>query len=211
MRLDHLSYACTSTEIADVIQRIGSDLGGTFQDGGRHPAFGTRNFILPLGGGAYIEVVSALDHPSADKAPFGRAVQQAAGDGGGWLTWVVAVDDLSPIEARLGRAAQPGRRVRPDGVELRWQQIGVLDVMEDPQLPFFVTWESQGDIHPSTGASNIRISSLELSGDPDRICTYLNTPLDHPLDDITVNWVRADEPGIQAVWFDTPHGPVRVD
>jgi hypothetical protein len=211
MRLDHLSYACTTAEIADVIQRIGSDLGGTFVDGGRHPSFGTRNFILPLAGGSYIEVVSALDHPSADKAPFGRAVQKAATDGGGWLTWVVAVGDLSPIEQRLGRTSRPGRRVRPDGVELRWQQIGVLDVMEDPQLPFFISWESAEEFHPSQGPGDIRISTLDICGDPDRICAYLDAPLDHPLDDITVNWVPADELGIQAVWFDTPHGAVRID
>ena len=31
MRLDHMSYACTSGELADVVQRIGSDLGATFQ------------------------------------------------------------------------------------------------------------------------------------------------------------------------------------
>ena len=76
MRLDHVSYACTSGEIADVIQRIGGDLGASFVDGGRHPSFGTRNFILPLAGGCYIEVVSALDHPASEKAAFGRAVSE---------------------------------------------------------------------------------------------------------------------------------------
>jgi hypothetical protein len=211
MRLDHLSYACTTAELADVIQRIGSDLGGTFHDGGRHPSFGTRNFILPLSGGCYIEVVSALDHPSADKAPFGRAVQQAAADGGGWLTWVVAIDDLAPIETRLGRAARSGKRVRPDGYELRWHQIGVLDVMDDPQLPFFISWDSDKAEHPSQGAGNISISSLEICGEQDKICEYLSEPLDRPLEDIDVSWVEAEEPGIVAVWFDTPHGRVRID
>jgi len=132
MRLDHLSYACTTAEIADVVQRIGSDLGGTFVDGGRHPSFGTRNFILPLAGGAYVEVVSALDHPAALKAPFGQAVHRRAEDGGGWLSWVLAVDDLTPVETRLGRPGARGRRIRPDGVELCWQQIGILDMMESP-------------------------------------------------------------------------------
>ena len=106
MRLDHMSYACNSGELADVVQRIGSDLGATFQDGGRHPQFGTRNFILPLAGGCYVEVVSALDHPAAEKAPFGQAVSRRALDGGGWLSWVVAVDDISrwssDLAARLG-------------------------------------------------------------------------------------------------------------
>ena len=211
MRLDHLSYACTTAELADVIQRIGSDLGGTFVDGGRHPAFGTRNFILPLAGGSYIEVVSALDHPSADKAPFGRAVQNAAADGGGWLTWVVAVQDIGSIEQRLGRPAQDGRRVRPDGIELRWKQIGILDVMDDPQLPFFIAWDPSNAEHPSRGGSPISITRMEICGEADTICGYLDAPLDHPLEDIDVTWVSADEPGIVAVWFDTAHGPVRID
>ncbi|MBT5502118.1 MAG: VOC family protein, partial [Actinobacteria bacterium] len=51
MRLDHISYACQSSELADVVQRIGVDLGNTFVDGGRHPSFGTRNFTLPLAHG----------------------------------------------------------------------------------------------------------------------------------------------------------------
>lgn len=211
MRLDHLSYACTAAELGDVIQRIGSDLGGTFVDGGRHPSFGTRNFIMPLAGGSYIEVVSALDHPSADKAPFGRAVQSAAADGGGWLTWVVAVDDLAPIERRLGRTARDGHRVRPDGFDLRWKQIGVLDVMDDPQLPFFIAWESDPAEHPSRNGSNIRIASMEICGAADIVCRYLGSPMERPLEDIDVTWVSADEPGITAVWFDTAHGPVRID
>ena len=121
MRLDHISYACHSNELADVVQRIGVDLGNTFIDGGRHPSFGTRNFILPLANGVYIEVVSALDHPSAQNAPFGRAVAQRAQAGGGWMSWVVSTSDLSPVEQELGRSAAQGHRIRPDGVDLHWR------------------------------------------------------------------------------------------
>ena len=211
MRLDHISYACTSAEVADTVQRIGSDLGATFKDGGRHPRFGTRNFILPLAGGCYIEVVSALDHPAADKAPFGKAVSQRAADGGGWLTWVVAVDDISVIESRLGREAADGHRVRPDGVDLSWKQLGVLNVMDDPQLPFFVQWHSSADLHPSAGAERVQIERLEICGDSDVVSAWLGEPVDHPLDDIEVSWIDGDDPGIAAVWFSTPNGPVRID
>jgi hypothetical protein len=211
MRLDHISYACTSAEFVDTVQRIGSDLGATFVDGGRHPSFGTRNFILPLAGGCYIEVVSALDHPSADKAAFGRAVQQRANEGGGWMSWVVSVDDVAVVEKRLGREARAGHRIRPDGVELTWKQIGVLDVMEDAQLPFFVEWGGDRNLHPSTGASQVAIDRIEMCGDSDRICTYLGEPNDHPLDEIDVVWVSDDEPGVLAVTFTTPHGLVRID
>jgi len=67
MRLDHVSYATEPAHLADTVQRIGAAVGGTFVDGGLHPRFGTRNFVLPLQGGCYVEVVAALDHPAADK------------------------------------------------------------------------------------------------------------------------------------------------
>lgn len=211
MRLDHVSYACTTAEIADVIQRIGSDLGAVFVDGGRHPSFGTRNFVLPLADGCYLEVVSALDHPAAEKAPFGRAVARRAEDGGGWMSWVVAVDDVSAVETRLGREARSGRRVRPDGHELSWKQIGVLDVIADPQLPFFVEWLSPAEDHPSRGGTAVSIAKVEISGEPQSVGDYLGTPADEALDGIAVEWVEAEEPGLVAVWFSTPHGDVRID
>jgi hypothetical protein len=211
MRLDHVSYACTTTEIADVIQRIGSDLGAVFVDGGRHPSFGTRNFVLPLSGGCYVEVVSALDHPAAEKAPFGRAVARRAEDGGGWMSWVVSVDDVSPLEGRLGREARAGRRVRPDGLELSWKQIGVLDVIEDPQLPFFVEWVSPAADHPSQGASSVSVSKIELCGEPEAVYSYLGTAAGVPLEGVDVVWVDAEETGLVAVWFQTPHGEIRID
>lgn len=209
MRLDHLSYACTTGEIADVIQRIGSDLGGTFVDGGRHPSFGTRNFILPLAGGAYIEVVSALDHPAAQKAPFGKAVHQRAEDGGGWLSWVLAVDDIAPVEQRLGRSAVRGHRIRPDGVELSWKQLGVLDTMESPYVPFFVSWDCSVSQHPSAGGHDISVEAIELSGDREPVRQIVDA--DDELDGVRIVWVEDDEPGVSAVVFRTPTGSIRID
>ena len=212
MRLDHLSYACTTSEIADVVQRIGGDLGGTFVDGGRHPSFGTRNFILPLAGGAYVEVVSALDHPAALKAPFGQAVHRRAEDGGGWLSWVLAVDDISPVETRLGREAARGRRIRPDGVELCWKQIGILDTMDRPHVPFFVNWDCTDTEHPSAvhdGESSISIENIELSGDETSVAELLTGGID--LGDIAISWVDDDDRGVSAVTFNTPSGSVRID
>ena len=166
MRLDHVSYAAGPGQLIDVVQRVGAAVGAGFSDGGRHPRFGTRNFVLPLAGGTYFEVVTTLDHPAADRAPFGRAVRRRADAGGGWLGWVVAVDDIAPVEQRLSRSAVPGNRHRPDGVDLRWKQIGVLDLIDDPQLPFFVEWLSGPEDHPSNGAKNeIAIERVEIAGD----------------------------------------------
>lgn len=207
MRLDHISYACSGQEVADVVQRIGSDLGATFYDGGRHPSFGTRNFIMPLADGAYIEVVSALDHPAALKAPFGQAVHQRADDGGGWLSWVLSVDDISPIEGRLGRESAKGHRIRPDGVELCWNQLGVLDLLDNPHFPFFVEWSCQDTEHPSAGGGSVRIDHLEICGDSEEVASYIAGDLAA----VPITWVEAEEPGVVAVWFSTPHGLVRID
>lgn len=212
MRLDHVSYATAPEHLADVVQRLGARLGAGFTDGGLHPRFGTRNFVLPLAGGVYVEVVAALDHPAVDRAPFGRAVQARAAAGGGWLGWVVAVDDLAPVEQRLGRSAVVGNRHRPDGFDLRWRQIGVLDLLDDPQLPYFIQWEVDPAEHPAAGASSaIRVQRMEICGDCDVVAAWLNEPSTHPLDDVDLEWVEGDEPGLIAVEFATPRGVVRVD
>ena len=65
MQLDHVAYAVTNAELADTVQRLGAELGVAFIDGGKHPRAGTRNFILPMASGQYIEIVAPLEHPVA--------------------------------------------------------------------------------------------------------------------------------------------------
>jgi len=214
MRLDHISYVTSHDQLADTVQRLGSRLGSTFVDGGVHPRFGTRNFTLPLKDGHYLEVVCPLNHPATDSTPFGMAVSRCAEEGGGWLSWVVSVDDVSKIESRLGRPAVDGHRTRPDGSDLRWKQIGVLGTLEDSQLPFFIQWLSQD--HPSTdGKAIAKITKIEIAGDETTITKYLGSDLAHAIGDIEVIWVNpADndgQNGIVAVDLETPNGVVRLD
>lgn len=213
MRLDHVSYAVSHAELADTVQRLGCQLGGTFVDGGRHPSFGTSNFVLPLVGGTYLEVVAALDHPAAEKAPFGQAVRARADAGGGWLGWVVAVDDISVIEARLGRRSVPGHRVRPDGVRLTWEQIGITDVLRDPSLPYFTEWTCEARLHPSLVApATVQAVGYELCGDRARIRDWVGGELHSPVPDDAVIWVDRAEPCLAAVSFRTAAGEVvRID
>lgn len=214
MHLDHISYVTSHDQLADTVQRLGARLGSTFVDGGVHPRFGTRNFTLPLKDDHYIEVVCPLDHPASDSSPFGRAVSQRASEGGGWLTWVVSVDDVSKIESRLGRPAVDGHRTRPDGSDLRWKQIGVLGTLEDRQLPWFIEWLSLD--HPSTdGKAIAKITKIEIAGDESTITNYLGSDLAHAIGDIDVLWVdpadNDDQNGIVAVDLQTPNGVVRLD
>jgi hypothetical protein len=212
MRLDHLSFAAGPDGLASTAQRIGGLLGTEFRDGGVHPRFGTRNMILPLAGDTYLEIVEVLDHPASDKAPFGQAVRARSQLGGGWLGWVVAVDDITAVEKRLGREAATGNRKRPDGTELLWKQIGVNGLLADPQLPFFVQWESPASMHPSAGASDaFSLACLEIAGDPQRVSEWLGESVEAPLEDVKVEWVAPNgTPGIIAAQVQTPNGLVRL-
>lgn len=209
VRLDHLSYAAGPEGLASAVQRLGSMLRAGFDDGGLHPGFGTRNFILPLASHIYLEAVGALDHPAVDKAAFGRAVKQRCESGGGWLAWVIAVEDITPFERRLRRRALQGHRRRPDGTIISWRQIGVHELLDDPTLPFFVEWQCEPEVHPAAAARELpRMEKLEICGDHDTVAAWLGTPLEIH---VPVEWVHADRPGVVAVHFSTAQGPVRIE
>ena len=173
MRLDHVSYVASHDQISDVVNRIGSQIGTAFVDGGIHPKFGTRNFTAPLLNGQYIEIVCPLDHPATDATPFGQAVKKKADSGGGWLSWILAIEQISKIEKRLGRVSIQGHRMKPDGSELNWKQIGVLGTLEDAQLPFFIEWISKS--HPSTdGVAIAKITKIEIIGSTEKIVNWID-------------------------------------
>ncbi len=214
MRLDHVSYVASHDQLVDVVQRLGSRLGSAFVDGGIHPRFGTRNFTIPLVNGHYLEVVCPLNHPASDQTPFGQAVTKRANEGGGWLTWVISTDDISPIVSRLGREAVPGHRMRPDGTDLHWKQIGVLATIYDAQLPFFIEWSSAD--HPSAdGKAVAEIVKIQIAGDLKTIEAWLGTDIKSALGDVEVEWldVEANDgiTGVVAIDFKTPNGIVRLD
>jgi len=212
MRLDHVSYAAGPEGLRATAERIGAQLGEEFRDGGIHPRFGTRNMVLPLTDLTYLEVVEVLDHPASDKAPFGQAVRARSQLGGGWLGWVVSVDDITKVEARLGRESVLGNRHRPDGVELRWLQIGVLGLQADPQLPYFIQWQTPAEQHPSAGGSGrLRLETLEIAGNPARMADWLGNVVEDPLEDVAVQWVSPDRDlGVLAAHFHTDGGSVRI-
>jgi Glyoxalase-like domain len=211
MRVDHVSYAAESDGLKATARRLAKRLGVTPVDGGIHPRFGTRNIILPLAHERYVEVVEVLDHPASDKAPFGQAVRARSAAGGGWLGWVVSVDDLSEAEQRLGRESAAGSRRRPDGVELKWRQLGLIGLMADPQLPYYIQWEDHS-LHPSVGATtDVTISSLQIAGDSRRVHEWLGLPADETSSVIDFTFVAPNgRPGLVAVTFDTPKGPITI-
>lgn len=211
MHVDHLTFAVGSAGLKAESDRLGSLLGERFRDGGFHPRFGTRNHILPLAEDRYLEVVEVLEHPAADKAPFGQAVRARSEMGGGWMGWVVSVEDLAPFEQRLDRQAVYGSRYFPDGRLLEWEQLGVKGLLADAQLPYFLKWNSDPSVLPSALDGSIKLAEIEIAGTRTRVEDWLGVALGDVFDGVRIKFTSEHgQPGIQAVTFITANGPVRI-
>ena len=214
MRLDHVSYVSSHDQLADTVQRLGSRLGTTFVDGGIHPRFGTRNFTAPLLDGKYIEVVCPLDHPATEQTPWGKAVSKKAQEGGGWLTWVFSTEDISPIEEKFGRKAVDGHRTRPDGTDLKWKQIGVKEIEESRELPFFIQWLTED--HPSKDGSAVAKIEKIVIADKDQLAdSWFKKEIIESLDNVKIEWLdeenEIDDRGLISVEFVVNNLQVQVD
>ena len=214
MRLDHVSYVTSHDQLADTVQRLGSRLGTTFVDGGIHPRFGTRNFTAPLRDGKYIEVVCPLDHPATEQTPWGKAVSKKAQEGGGWLTWVFSTEDIAPIEEKFGRKAVDGHRTRPDGTDLKWKQIGVKEIEESRELPFFIQWLTED--HPSKDGQTVSKIEKIVIADKDQLSdSWFKAEILNGLDEVSIEWLdpstQDGETGIVSVHLSTPSGLVALD
>ncbi len=214
MRLDHVSYVTSHEQLADTVQRLGSRLGSAFVDGGIHPRFGTRNFTCALKNGQYIEVVCPLDHPATEQTPWGKAVSKKANEGGGWFTWVFSTEDISPIEERFGRKANEGHRTRPNGSDLKWKQIGVKEIVDVPEFPFFIQWISTD--HPTQ--DGIPIAEIEkiVIADKDQLTnSWFKEEILASLGDIEIKWINPaindNQSGIVSVQLRTPLGDINLD
>lgn len=211
MRLDHVSYVCSQNELLDTVNRLGRLIQTSFVDGGIHPRFGTRNFTAPLLNNQYVEIVCPMDHPATDQTPFGKAVKQKSEAGGGWLTWVISTNDLSPIEKTWSRKAVIGTREMPDGTKLEWKQIGVMGTLDNPIRPFFVQWLSSK--HPSSmGSPKARIKKLQFLGNfsQDDLITKTNiSNLGIQIENLKE--ISSPEKCLKSVEFDLSESSIEID
>jgi Glyoxalase-like domain len=176
MQVDHVIYAAGPAGLEVDADRLAALLGAQAVPGGRHPGWGTRNALIPLAARAYLEVVEVIDRPVALGTAFGSAVAARSDAGGGWVGWVMAVDDVAGRSGRLGREVASGSRRRPDGVELRWRTLGVDVLVTEPELPFLISWDVPDGLHPASGArpgTAPRLTGLELVGDAARLSTWI--------------------------------------
>ncbi|MDA0365240.1 MAG: VOC family protein [Chloroflexi bacterium] len=182
--VDHLVFRVPDLEAGmDVIeQRLGVRPAG----GGVHPGRGTRNALLGLGEGCYLEVIAP--DPAQPETPtswrFGPPVSAPE-----LSTWA-ARSDLIETQLELARtrgldlgAVAPMSRERPDGSVLRWQ-LTTGERPGDGLVPFLIDW-GRSD-HPSASApAGCRLIALRARHpDPERITRLLSAldlalPVEH--------------------------------
>lgn len=212
MRLDHISYAAEPDGLENTGERIANLLGIPPKKGGIHPKTGTRNIIFPLKNNQYVEVIEALEHPATHNIPFSQFINKRCQSGGGWVCWVVAVEDIKQEEDRLKKEATSNDRHIENGEKISWLQLGLNNQIADPQLPFIFQWLCEPNLHPSIGWNgNVSVAEIEISGEPKRVRNWLNKPLKGALIDTPIHWIAPKgTPGIMSVTFITNKGLVSI-
>jgi len=175
---DHVVIAVT--DFGATVERLLRDHGLAGVEGGRHPGWGTANWIVPLGPD-YVEPVGVVDAADASASGFGSFVQAAAAAGGGPLLWSVRSDDFDATVGRLGLVPSTGSRQRPDGTTVRWRSAGLDVARTDPSRPFFIAWQVAPENHPGRTAAAHRVKPsgiawVEVSGDEQVVHDWLGDP-----------------------------------
>ncbi len=183
-------------------------LGFHVEPGGIHPAWGTENALIPLEGGAYLELL-APQFPSRPRPPshlWWRAdgSPREPGEYGGYALGsndlLVEVSRCN-VEETLFTEPQVGSRMRPDGQMVRWR--AALPTL--PTLPFLIQDESPRELRispPQNGVgAAVRLSEITVSVPNLAVATRAYSRLlgDSPADD-----------GTGSMRFRVPGGTIRL-
>lgn len=145
-QLDHLVYAVPN--LAEAVTAFADRFGVTPMPGGRHEHHGTRNYLVGLGGLAYLEIIGP--DPDAEIPPgwFGIAALTEPT----LVTWAIHAADFDSTIARARAAGydpgavEPMSRHTSDGAVLAWRLT-----RREPHggpVPFLIDWGTTR--HPAT-------------------------------------------------------------
>lgn len=205
LELDHLLYA--TPDVDATVAELEARFGVEFRPGGRHPDWGTRNRILPLGDRLYLEVIG----PDASRpAPDGGRILGVDGLAAPTLRWWA----VRPVRLSLTRGdfeaagyvpgeIIQGRRELEGGGELAWRMTDPHVRLVDGLLPLVIDW-GYGSAHPGDdGVPGVSLADFRLEH-PDH----------EELADVFVNiglpTVHSGEAPALVATFETPNGAVEL-
>jgi hypothetical protein len=177
LRVDHVTVA--GKDLAN-LRRMFADVGIPTEYGGKHSNGQTEMALSSFPDGSYLELIAP--QPGADASshywwPF--MAQQ-----GGPCAWAIRAMNIAtearPLEA-AGVDVRPTKsgRLRPDGVELRWEAANVGPGPQGSFFPFMIADETNRDLraypqgHPTTSSvSGVRFVVVGVRDLPGAIAKY---------------------------------------
>ncbi|MEV5820314.1 VOC family protein [Micromonospora haikouensis] len=113
--------------------------------GSRHPGWGTTNAVLRFAD-SYLELITVVDRAEAAGRPASRRMTGVSDAGGGWVSAVLAAEDLPATCAALADRGVPvsppldGVSVRPDGRRRRWRVGAHGEEFRTGRLPSLIEY-----------------------------------------------------------------------
>jgi hypothetical protein len=203
--LDHLVFA--TPDLAGTVADFTRRTGVAPAPGGAHVGFGTRNYLVSLGGSSYLEIVGP--DPEQPRPSGARPFDVDELASARTVTWAISPPDLdAAVATARARGYDPGRvhpmsRRRPDGTLLEWRLTDGDTAHPSGLVPFLIDWGST--LHPS--ASGLPVTPLlELRAsapDPDEIRPLLSA--------VDAELALTEGPVGLTFTVDTPRGPVTFE
>jgi hypothetical protein len=196
LELDHLIVA--GPDLDAVLAHVEALVGLRAVAGGRHAGQGTRNALLGLGAGRYLELLGP-DPEQTGGAFLDSIAYLEAPALHGWCARAGAAADVAARVAAAGATPRllPMSRRRPDGVVLRWTLVFADGHPYGGLVPFFIDW--QGSPHPSAAlppqlaCAGLRLVHPDAAG----LAAFLAALGELP-DEVGVE--RGAEPRLRAAW-----------
>jgi catechol 2,3-dioxygenase-like lactoylglutathione lyase family enzyme len=158
--LDHVVLA--TPDLHATTAWIKNALGVEPSAGGQHTGRGTRNYLLALGGGSYLEIIGRDADQPDPPAPRSFGIDRLAEPAlVAWAVRSAKLEDAVRIAAGHGfdlGTVQAMSRATPDGEVLRWR-LTFRQYDGASIVPFFIDWGTTR--HPSvTAAGGATLTAL---------------------------------------------------
>lgn len=162
-QIDHFVY--TVFDLGTAINDFEKQLGVRPIFSGYHNTFGTKNALINLDNGIYLELLAADETNIAIQSPRWMGVDLLTKN---QITrWALKSDNLEKDSAPLKKynsemgSIQGGSRNTASGSLLQWELIMPLPAPEVELVPFMVDW-SNSETHPHNELSNMNCELVEL-------------------------------------------------
>ena len=163
---DHLLLGVSDLDLG--IDWVRQRTGIRSATGGVHPGVGTRNALLSLGAGHYLEIIA----PDPLQSAYNFQIDVRSLKEPRLISFAAATSDIESTAAIARRAGHKvfgpaaGSRVVASGKTLRWRTLGVLNNLGSggiEPVPFFIQWDLDA-LHPSSSApAGCELESLEFN------------------------------------------------